>query len=204
MTDGVTITGGWQLTQRFVGVVIAGLDCGNFVVAADGTIFVPYGSDPDGLLTPSYLNAVSDPRSTNAALVSFSITVGSDTITVYVPVLIGYVYVSQGQTLRPKTEPVTKNPTGGVTGMKRRIYGWGASLTNTVGLQVGTTFSNTQPMPFYDLNQTNFTRDQMYTGIVFSAANDSDSYDGQLCFQVTRPYPCTINTLTAYMDIEPH
>ena len=202
MTDGLTITGGWQLTNRPCAIMIAGLDCGNFIIKNDGTAFVPFGADPDGLLTPSYLNSVSDPNSTNPALVSFNITVGSDTITVYVPVLIGYVYVSQGQTLRAKTETVTKSPTGGATGKLRIVQNYAASLVNTVGLQVGTLFSNTQPMPFKQPNQTALTHDQMFSGVIFSGLNDSHTYDGQLCWQVTRPYPCTIVSLNAYIDFE--
>lgn len=204
MTDGVTITGGWQLTNRSVAVVIAGLDCGNYTVGNDGTVFVPFGSDPDGLFTASYLNGVSDPNSTNPALVSFGITVGSDTITVYVPVLMGYVYTSAAQVLRAKAEGVIKSPTGAGTGKKRRVYNYAMLLNNAVGVQVGTTFKNTQPAQLALLNDTPLTHDQMFSGVWYSGLNDSHSFDGQLCWQVTRPYPCTVLSVNSFMDVEEH
>ncbi len=205
MTDGVTITGGWQLVNRNVAVVIAGLDCGNYTLASDGTVFVPFGSDPDGLFTPSYLNSVSDPRSTNPALVSFSITDGGgDTLTVYVPVLIGYAYSSFAQVLRPKGEQIIKSQSGGGTGKRRRIYNYAMLLNNAVGLQVGTNSANSEPAQFRQLNDTLLTHDQMFSGIFYSALNDSHSFDGQLFWMVTRPYPCTILSVNSFMYVEEH
>lgn len=52
---GVTIYGYWPHIGKTLSVVLGGLDLGDYVVAADGSITVPYGSDPDGLFTADYL-----------------------------------------------------------------------------------------------------------------------------------------------------
>ncbi len=113
MTDGVTLNGNWTLPGVLVDVCIAGLDCGTISANTDGSLFVPFGADPDGIFTASYLNMVSNPNSTNPALTTFNITNGaSEVITVSVPVLVGYSYPSVGQLLRPTTEQQTKSPLG--------------------------------------------------------------------------------------------
>lgn len=200
MTDGLTITGGWQLINRSVAVMIAGLDCGNFVVAADGTLFVPFGSDPDGLFTPSYLNSVSDPRSTNPALVTFNITVGSDTITVYVPLLIGYAYASKGRLLRPGTEQETKTPQGPPLGKKRRTHRAAALLKGAQGISFTCDNNIFDLAKFTDAGGNVLTRDTLFSGVYRKEIDDNWSFDSMLSWQITRPYPCTIVALSGFIE----
>lgn len=56
---GLTIYGAYQWAGGTVSAWIGGLDCGDFTVAADGSIFVPFGSDPDGILTNTYLQTLN-------------------------------------------------------------------------------------------------------------------------------------------------
>lgn len=200
MTDGLTITGGWQLINRSVAIVIAGLDCGNFIVGSDGTVFVPFGSDPDGLFTPSYLNSVSDPRSTNPALVTFNITVGADTITVYVPLLIGYPYTSQGRLLRPISEQEVKTPQGPALGKKRRTHRVGALLHSAQGISFTCDNNTLDPANFTDPGGNTLTKDTLFSGVYRKEIDDNWSFDSMLAWQITRPYPCTIVALSGFIE----
>ena len=55
---GVQIYGLWHLNGNTVSVVIGGLDCGDFAIA-NGTVFVPFQSDPGKFLTAAYLQSIS-------------------------------------------------------------------------------------------------------------------------------------------------
>lgn len=203
MTDGVTLNGNWTLPGVPLDVCIAGLDCGTVVSKADGSLFVPWGADPDGLFTPSYLNLVSNPSSTNPALATFSITNGGgDSITVSVPVLVGYTYSSIGQLLRPTTEQQTKSAMGGAVGKRRRFQRAGLELVNTQGLAIGNRHGNTDVVVFKDTGLNNVTKDVLFSGVMQLPVRDSNSYEGQLYWEVTRPYPCTIVSVTTFMELE--
>lgn len=58
--NGQTIVfyGYWHLLGRTVSVFVAGLDCGDYVVASDGSVTVPFGAC-DGLFTLAYLESLS-------------------------------------------------------------------------------------------------------------------------------------------------
>lgn len=55
---GVHLYGLWHLNGKTASVTVAGIDCGDFTIA-NGTTFVPYKSDVNGLFTPSYILAAS-------------------------------------------------------------------------------------------------------------------------------------------------
>lgn len=57
--DGVEFTGLWYLNGKTITPFVGGLDLGDWVVA-DGAISVPYGSDPDGIFTPEFLQGLTD------------------------------------------------------------------------------------------------------------------------------------------------
>lgn len=50
----------WHGRVAELAVWCAGLDCGDHAINADGSVYVPFGSDPDGLFTPEYLIEVSN------------------------------------------------------------------------------------------------------------------------------------------------
>lgn len=206
MTDGITLNGLSYVPGALLAVVIAGLDCGNFTVAIDGSIFVPFGTDPDGLMTAAYLNAVNNPLATDNALVPISIVNSStsETIIVYVPVVIGYPYISQGQVLRPGTEAQVKSPQGPALAKKRRVHNFGVLLANAVGGTAGVTFS-TDDNPghlakFRTDGGTLLTCDTPFNGVWWNDMDDHDSYDGQITWTVSRPYPCTVVALTGFIE----
>ena len=203
MTDGVTLNGNWTFGGQAVDVCIAGLDCGTITANPDGSVFVPFGADPDGLFTAGYLNSVSNPNSTNPALATFNITNGaSDILTVSVPVLVGYTYSSVGWCLRPTTEGQTKSPLGGAVGKKRRMQRAGFEFINAQGVAIGNKQGNTFPIQFKDTGVNATTKDVLFSGIMQQTISDTSSFDGQLYWEVTRPYPCTIVSVTTFLEIE--
>ena len=164
MTDGVTLNGNWTLPGVAVDVCIAGLDCGAIVSNLDGSVFVPFGADPDGLFTASYLNSVSDSTSTNPALSTFNITNGAgDILTVSVPVLVGYSYSSVGWCLRPTTEGQTKSPLGGAVGKKRRMQRAGFEFINAQGVAIGNKQGNYESVATTTAYSTTTTQTFNYT-----------------------------------------
>jgi hypothetical protein len=206
MTDGVTLTGSWSLANRTVSVVIAGLDCGDYLAAADGTVFVPFGADAAGLFTPAYLNQVSNPVSTNPALSALSITntVLSETITVYVPVIVGLNCPSSGQVLRPVTENQLKTPPGPGVGKLHRAMAVGLQLVSTSAVDIGTSLSAVLPVPLLSSypNGSVLAEDALFSGVTYVVTLDNDSFDSQICWTVARPLPCTITAITTYLDTE--
>ena len=203
MTDGVTLNGNWTFGGMAVDVCIAGLDCGTITANPDGSVFVPFGADPDGLFTAGYLNSVSNPNSTNPALATFNITNGAgDILTVSVPVLVGYSYSSVGWCLRPTTEGQTKSPLGGAVGKKRRMQRAGFEFINAQGVAIGNKQGNTFPIQFKDTGVNATTKDVLFSGIMQQTISDTSSFDGQLYWEVTRPYPCTIVSVTTFLEIE--
>lgn len=55
---GITCYGYQYLAGSTISMWIGGLDCGDYVVSTTGSVFVPYGSDPNGLLTLAYLQGI--------------------------------------------------------------------------------------------------------------------------------------------------
>jgi len=56
---GVTVYGAYQWVGEEITAWVGGLDCGDYTVAADGSVFVPFQSDPGKLLTNAYLQSLN-------------------------------------------------------------------------------------------------------------------------------------------------
>lgn len=205
MTDGVTFQGMWTMPTATVAVSVAGLDCGNFVVNADGTVFVPFGSDSGGQFTANYLNAVSNSLSTDPALMAISITDGDgDTIIVYVPVTIGYPFTSQGLTTRPMIENQIKSAEGSGLAKKRRLQEFGMLLENAQGLSVGGDFQHLELQVFTanNVDDSPISLGARFTGVYWQKLNGNWDFDGQIAWQITRPYPCTVSAVSGFIETD--
>ena len=201
----IILTGYWEAAFHTVDVMIAGLDCGSYVVASDGSVTVPIQSDPDKLLTGTYLQARDvgpwDRVTYGDATTEISLLVsGGGLATVYVPVVVGYSFLSVGRLLRPATEAQIKSPRGPALGKKRRIHNYAVLLVNTVGVSFGTRFTNLRSALFDQNNGKDLTRDQMYSGVWYDAIDDINSYDGLITWSVARPYPCTVAAITGFVE----
>lgn len=201
-TTTLTIYGLDRYAGLNVDVWLGALDCGTLTVSASGTVSVPYGSDTGGLLTRAYLTALNG----QGAPYQAAFDLGSGPTRVTVPCVIGFSYMSQGLTLRAIGENATKTPTGEALGMTIRGHMYAAYLTNTVGQ--GIVFGG-DAMSFFAVKLTSSLRSptllttaQMFTGVWQETLDDDYDFDGQLIWQITRPYPATIGAVTLFADTQ--
>jgi hypothetical protein len=191
----------WYLTGKMVSAQIAGLDCGDYTVATDGSISVGFGSDSGGLFTANYLASLSPYTGEQAASVTF--VLNGLTFTQTVPVVIGLPFTSQGQRLRPATADDIKSPVGAALGKVRRTEIAAFLLSNTVGISAGTDFDNLEALVLPDVDgETALPATSLFTGVVRLNLTDNHSYDSMLCWQVSRPWPCTVCAASSFLHTE--
>lgn len=176
---GLQLNGLWHLNGKNVDAWLGGLDCGAFTVV-NGSITVPYG---DGVYGPQ--NGTANGLFTQAFVNLFA---GG------MPTAVGFSYTTQGQLVRPNSPQESGARQGPAFGKLRRNHAYAAQVENTVGVSFGTDFTRLMPALFTDAGgNTQLQLNQPFTGIWYSASlTDSDSRDGMLCWQVTRPYPCNM------------
>ena len=192
-STGVTFNGLWHLNGKLVTVFAAGLDCGDFTVAA-GSIGVPYGDGISegaggGLFTQELVN---------------SFTAGM------MPAVIGFNFNSDGQLTRPMTPQESGARSGPALAKKRRFDQYGMLIvtanggvlpeTSTpAGLQVGTNFNNLNPANFRLADDvTPLAYGVSYSGVHWDTLDDDASFDGMLCWRATRPWPATIAAIESF------
>lgn len=204
VTDTIVLNSFPYLVGRTVSVMIGGLDCGDLVVAANGSVTIPYGSDPEGLLTVAYLTSISDiggygDLETRIKIVHEDLTVTN----VYVPVVVGYAYTSRGQLLRPVSQEDLKTPKGPGTGKLRRVFKFSVFLWNAAKVKFGTDFDHLQEQKLtYGDRSTKLPSNVPFTGIHEATVDDKNSFDGQLAWEVTRPFPLGVVSSTAFTNSE--
>jgi hypothetical protein len=176
---GMTLSGLWALKGKSVAAWIGGLDCGDYVVNSTGQITVPFGDGisggtGNGLLTQGYVLSIPE-----------------------IPIWVGFTYTSDGQIVRPN-HPSETGARNGPGFMKLRRTNWfGLQLEGAVtgSISFGTDFSSLQAATFTHPNggpKKSYTVLEQFTGIYRDTGKDSDSFDSQICWRVTRPYPCNI------------
>lgn len=191
---GLTINGLWYLNGKTVQVFAAGLDCGqgevsrttgartitDFVVS-NGSIFVPYGDGNSagtggGLFTETFAAA--------------AIAAGQ--------LIVGFTYTSDGQIVRPNapTEAGTRN--GPAFGKLRRNQQYMILVNQTAGLSIGTRFDVLDPVKFSAEGAGRaLAFGSVFSGVYRAELRDDDSFDGMVCWRVTRPMPATIAAVGA-------
>lgn len=204
---GIQIYGLQSKIGTTISANIAGLDCGTYVVAADGSITVPYGSDPDGYLSAGYLVDVSNTvpsQGWGAAATHLTVYYGGPT-NVTVPVSIGYRYISQGQCVRPNSADMAKAVQGSSLGVTRRAYKFAAQVVAGVNddLAFGTSFSNLIPVNFRaDDGISPLDHATVFTGVYVDDLDDPDSFDGMLCWQTSAPQPLILAGVSTFLETE--
>ena len=176
---GVKLYGLWHL-KRNVGVTayVAGLDCGDYTIASDGTLIVPYGSDPNGAFTQNAFWG-SNRRA-----------------------LVGYTYASRGQVLRPLLPPDAGSANGPALGKTRRVHMYSLLAVNCVGVSVGTSFARLMAVQFKTPAGVTYTNSQMFSGVHWDTLDDTYSFDSMLCWQISRPYPATISSVGVFIQTQ--
>lgn len=206
-TGPLLINGLKQLAGQTVSAYIAGLDCGDFTVSAAGVISVPYGSH--ALLTQAYLAAFPTTASLEPnygwgpQACRFDLTVAAVLTKYTIPVVIGQSYTSQGKLLRPMAEQVLKTKTGSGLAMSRRAHMYGLLVTAAQSLSVGTDFTTMYAAPLQTYRGgPALAGNLLFNGVLQDTLNNDETFDGQLCWQITRPTICFINAATTFLDTE--
>lgn len=209
MATGITFFGLDHYAGLSVDVWLAGLDCGTYTVAADGHIFVPYGADPDGFLSATFLSTVSSdaPSGGWPYATKINVTISGSVSTVTVPCIIGGAFVSQGQTLRPAQDAQSKTPIGNSFGMTRRPSMYSITVVNTVGapvsaynggISIGVDFNNLRPVEFTSPDGVAYNTTQMFSGVWWDTIDGDYDFDGMIAWQISRPYPATVTAVSSF------
>lgn len=178
-------------------VWIGGLYAGTYQVNS-GTVAVPYGSDPDGYLTAAYLQGLNG----SWGELGVSVTAGGQTVSV--PLVVGFAFTSQVQTLRPTALNDVRTPTGPGLAKTRRHHMYGLLLANTVtGLEISVDTGPVRPITLTAKDRaTALDHTALYSGVWWDVIDDDNSFDGQVLIQRSDPYPLTIAAFTGFLHTQ--
>lgn len=134
-------------------------------------------------------------------IVSLSISAGRQFYTV--PAAVGATFTSQGQRLRPLAPDETGARNGPALGKTRRNHRSAFLFLNTAGVWIGTAFNKVRKAIFKSPGSiTTYMDNQLYSGVYSTPVEDNNSYEGQICWQIERPYPVTVLANEAFLETE--
>lgn len=179
-----TFNGLWHLNGKTVSVFAGGLDCGD-VVVSNGSAVVTFGDGVaagagQGLFTQDFV------ASFNGGM----------------PCVIGFTYTTQGQMVRPALQAEAGTAAGPAFGKIRRSHQYGVMLVNSRAPQIGTNFSNLRTAQLRTPGGNDFSPLSAFTGMHVDTLEDDYTMDSMLAWQQTRPLPCNIAALGAYLSTQ--
>jgi hypothetical protein len=198
--NNIVLTG---LNARYNGqkvtVFIAGLECGPFLCTG-GIVTVPLGSDPDGVLTQTYLldyqtNQGNPTFDEQAIAIS-----GAGTV----PCVVGFPMISTMTTQRPQTVEQTRSQTGPGPGKLRRLHAVALHLVNTItGANISIDDSTPRTLDLYRADrETKIDHQTLFTGIYEQEVEGDYSYDGQVTISTSSAYPLTVASITSFLQTQ--
>ena len=114
--------------------------------------------------------------------------------------VVGFTYTSQGQLLRPIIPQDTGAQDGPALGKLRRIAQYSALVSQAgVGaLSVGTSFTKLRSVTFKTPGGTVIQAPTLFNGVLWDTLEDDSNFDGQICWQISRPLPLTLNAIGGF------
>lgn len=191
---GVTLGGLWHLVGKTVQVSINGIDCGmqeggqtfiDFTVAANGSVFVPYG---DGV------SAGSGAGQFTQAVITSALQNGS--------IVVGFTYNSDGQIVNPHLPQDTGARSGPGFGKLKRHQRYAIKVYDSCGMQIGTSFTKMLPILFKSANGRNATPGTFFQGLYFEEIQDDYARESMICWRAARPYPANIAIVGGYLHTQ--
>ena len=157
---------------------------------------------PAATLIGAYLGA-HPAFSNNVARIFLGLTTTVTTqgeIFINVPAAFGLTYTSCGQLLRPDFGPDAGAQLGPAFGKKRRVHWYGVSFVNAQKVSIGTDFVNMHPVKMQTKGGTKIAPPNLFTGIVSDTIECDYSFEAQIAWQITRPFPCTVAAMSGYIQ----
>ncbi len=109
------------------------------------------------------------------------------------PFIVGNTYSSQGQILTPLTPQESQTQSGPSLGKYRRQHDAMPLLFATQGMSMGVDFLRMRALSFTSAGGTvPLTLQQTFSGVYKGQVDAQSNFDNMWCWQVTRPYPCTV------------
>lgn len=169
------VNGLWPHNGKTVSAFIAGLDCGDFVVA-NGSITIPFGD--------SVSAGTANGLFTAALVASFTV----------LPAVVGFTYTSDGQLVRPVTQADTGTQAGPGFAKLGRQHRAAAQLYGMVNgsISFGTDFVTMYPAKLRYPNDVPYTIQQQWSGIWRDQVNSVLDFDGMISWRISRPLPAFV------------
>jgi len=198
---GLQINGLWHLNGLTVQTTISGYDTGqqfnqtgNPIIAdyvvSNGSIQIPYG---DGISGGAANGQFTSALATSALAAN--------------QVVIGLTYTSDGQIVRPNAPAEAGTRNGPAFGKLRRNQYYALQAVQAAGLSIGTRFDRLDPVlfgvdPVNDPAGPPLPIGQIFNGIFWAPLTDDNSFDGMICWRVTRPVPATIAAIGGFIHTQ--
>jgi hypothetical protein len=201
---GIQLNGLWHLNGQIVQATFSGYDSGqqldvgaglptiaDFTVA-NGSVQIPYG---DGVSGGPGNGMVT------SALVAAALAASP------VQVVVGMTYTSDGQIVRPNAAAEAGSRNGPAFGKLRRNQYYAMQAVQAAGLSIGTRFDRLDSVlfgadPVNDPGGPPLPIGQVYTGIFWAPLTDDNSFDGMICWRVSRPVPATIAAIGGFIHTQ--
>lgn len=109
------------------------------------------------------------------------------------PFIVGNTYTSQGQILRPLSPSESMTQSGPSLGKFRRGTYAGVLFQDAQGTSIGVDFFKMRSCQFKTPGGANaLPLTQTFSGVHWAPVDAQENYDNLWCWQITRPYPCTV------------
>ena len=206
----IVFSGLWYFIGQTLTVWLGGLDFQDYVVAADGTITVPYAADPGKFGTQAYLIGLMEPIfhplgptwPSVQQLPNIPIYISGTTYDV--PGVIGFKFTTEIQRLRPDDQETARTKDGSASGQLKRNHWYSvllaAGVANTVSIGCNPN-GNLYKMTLVTMIQEPTPTNQLFSGVFRDTIESDYDLDGQMYIVLTRPAPFVLNSLTGFMEV---
>ena len=109
------------------------------------------------------------------------------------PIALGHTFTSQVQIARPPVQQESATRTGPSQGKLRRAVYAAPLLVDAQGVSMGVDFLRMRPIAFPSPNTVAaLPLTQTFSGVILGLVDAESNYDNMWCWEITRPYPCTL------------
>ena len=189
----------WPHAGKEVTVFCCGVDMGEYTVSSTGYVDIPVDG-VDSLLTTARVDLLAQRGADGTTWKGHKVWLDGGNIEAgKIPIVVGFNYTSQGQITRPVIPQETGSMIGPALAETRRSAQIGALLANTQGIYFGTDFSYLNEAVLTDATRTDpLVKTTLFSGVFWDTLDDDYSFDGQLCWEISRPYPATVLAVAGY------